>query len=250
MAMLDKRLNDKPKNWRHVFKVRSEVAARSTVRLMGDFTGSCRPRLLAPCRFRKRRLIFQVGNLLQKQMNLLSSGCLLRDNIYAVSTLKEFQFIDQFQRDQGANVRQKAKDVTNVLQDDARLRQERKTRATMRDRFIGHGNRDYPDESQPRRSESTDVSDSARPKEDHDQRTKNVPPRRGLGLLNPVASVPKEPAIAMRRNVRPLGIQHEREEDPEAAAAVEASAPPNGHASRTLWQRKHCREPSLTYMTC
>jgi epsin len=50
--------------------------------------------------------------------------------------LKEFQYLDEDQKDQGANVRQKAKDITNLLQDDGRLRAERKSRAFMHDRLI------------------------------------------------------------------------------------------------------------------
>jgi len=64
-----------------------------------------------------------------------------RDNIYVVKTLKEFQFVDEYGKDQGANVRQKAKDISNLLQDEARLREERKSRAHMKDRMIG-GNGD------------------------------------------------------------------------------------------------------------
>ena len=59
-----------------------------------------------------------------------------RDNIYVVKTLKEFQYVDEDGKDQGANVRQKAKDITNLLQDEARLREERRARASMRDRMI------------------------------------------------------------------------------------------------------------------
>lgn len=60
-----------------------------------------------------------------------------RDNLYLVKTLKEFQYIDEYGKDQGANVRQKAKDITNLLTDEARLRQERRSRASMRDRMTG-----------------------------------------------------------------------------------------------------------------
>ena len=49
-----------------------------------------------------------------------------RDNIYIIKTLKEFQYIDEEGKDQGANVRQKAKDITNLLQDESRLRHERR----------------------------------------------------------------------------------------------------------------------------
>ena len=60
-----------------------------------------------------------------------------RDNIYIIKTLKEFQFVDEYGKDQGANVRQKAKDISNLLTDETRLRQERRSRANMRDRMIG-----------------------------------------------------------------------------------------------------------------
>lgn len=72
-----------------------------------------------------------------------------RDNAYIIKTLKEFQYIDEDGKDQGANVRQKAKDITNLLQDESRLRQERRTRASMRERMIrggaggGTGDDDY-----------------------------------------------------------------------------------------------------------
>ena len=59
-----------------------------------------------------------------------------RDNVYIIKTLKEFQYIDEEGKDQGANVRQKAKDITNLLQDEGRLREERRSRAHMRDRMI------------------------------------------------------------------------------------------------------------------
>lgn len=59
-----------------------------------------------------------------------------KDNLYVIKTLKEFQYVDEYGKDQGANVRQKAKDITNLLTDDARLREERRSRASMRDRMV------------------------------------------------------------------------------------------------------------------
>lgn len=56
--------------------------------------------------------------------------------------MKEFQYIDEYGKDQGANVRQKAKDITNLLMDEARLRQERRSRANMRDRMLGQAGND------------------------------------------------------------------------------------------------------------
>lgn len=52
-------------------------------------------------------------------------------------TLKEFVYVDDEKKDLGANVRQKAKDITNLLQDDERLRRERRSRGAMRDRMLG-----------------------------------------------------------------------------------------------------------------
>lgn len=59
-----------------------------------------------------------------------------KDNAYIIKTLKEFQHVDEDGRDQGANVRQKAKDISNLLADDARLRDQRKNRTFMRDRMM------------------------------------------------------------------------------------------------------------------
>ncbi|KAG6826351.1 hypothetical protein H0H92_000234 [Tricholoma furcatifolium] len=117
MEMLDKRLNDKGKNWRHVFKSLT---------------------LLDYC-------------LHQGSENVV---IYFRDNAYIIKTLKEFQYVDEEGKDQGANVRQKAKDITNLLMDEARLREERRARASMRDRMIRGGPTDddeYADENRARR---------------------------------------------------------------------------------------------------
>ncbi|EST09606.1 Epsin domain, N-terminal [Kalmanozyma brasiliensis GHG001] len=115
MEILDKRLNDKGKNWRHVFKSLT---------------------------------------LLDYLLHAGSENVVIyfRDNIYIVKTLKEFQYIDENGKDQGANVRQKAKDITNLLQDEARLRDERRSRSHMRDR-MSNGPDDEDEERRRRRSE-------------------------------------------------------------------------------------------------
>ncbi len=69
-----------------------------------------------------------------------------RDNIYVIKTLKEFQYVDEYGKDQGANVRQKAKDISNLLVDEARLRQERRSRAHMRDRMLGRSEQEDGEE--------------------------------------------------------------------------------------------------------
>ncbi|KAF7971863.1 hypothetical protein HWV62_19812 [Athelia sp. TMB] len=72
-------------------------------------------------------------------------------------TLKEFQYVDEEGKDQGANVRQKAKDITNLLSDEGRLREERRSRAHMRDRMIrgGPGGDEDGDGAPPPRARST-----------------------------------------------------------------------------------------------
>ncbi|SCV68312.1 BQ2448_433 [Microbotryum intermedium] len=115
IEMLDKRLNDKGKNWRHVFK---------SLTLL-DY-------------------ILHNGseNVVQY----------FRENIYIVKTLKEFQYIDEFGKDQGANVRQKAKDITNLLLDDRRMKSQRATRRDMRSRMSGAETRPKSSDSRPDRS--------------------------------------------------------------------------------------------------
>ena len=88
-----------------------------------------------------------------------------RDNLYLIKTLKEFQFVDEYGKDQGANVRQKAKDITNLLTDEARLRQERRSRAHMRDRMTGTSGR-----------HSADFGEEEN--ENDRRRSRSLPPRR------------------------------------------------------------------------
>ncbi|ORX38485.1 hypothetical protein BD324DRAFT_577472 [Kockovaella imperatae] len=101
METMDKRLNDKGKNWRHVFKALT---------------------------------------LLDYCLHAGSENVVIyfKDNIYIVKTLKEFVYVDEAGKDVGANVRQKAKDITNLLQDEDRLRNERRSRGDMRDRMLGN----------------------------------------------------------------------------------------------------------------
>ena len=96
-----------------------------------------------------------------------------RDNVYIIKTLKEFQYIDEEGKDQGANVRQKAKDITNLLMDESRLRQERSSRANMRDRMnngIGGGGDDEEEDYGSRRSQSAPPARSSkRPNKDEEE---------------------------------------------------------------------------------
>ena len=98
MGMLWKRLNDHGKNWRHVYK--SLVVLDYIIK-----TGSER----------------------------VAQQC--RENLYAIQTLKDFQFIDKDGKDQGMNVREKAKQLVALLKDEDRLKSERARALKAKERF-------------------------------------------------------------------------------------------------------------------
>lgn len=98
MGMIWKRLNDHGKNWRHVYK--SLVVLDYIIK-----TGSER----------------------------VAQQC--RENLYAIQTLKDFQFIDKDGKDQGMNVREKAKQLVALLKDEDRLKNERARALKAKERF-------------------------------------------------------------------------------------------------------------------
>lgn len=126
MEILDKRLNDKGKNWRHVFKALSVL----------DY-------------------LLHSGN--ENVWNYFN------DNIYIVKTLKEFQYIDDNNVDQGINVRQKAKDITSLLLDESKMRSRRRAyqESAHRNREPG----DYSDEAGRRRRQRDNEMRSAEDRE-------------------------------------------------------------------------------------
>jgi epsin len=97
MRMIWKRLNDHGKNWRHVYK--------SLVLL--DY-------------------LIKNGN------EKVAQQC--KEHIVAIQTLKDFQYMDE-QKDQGASVREKAKQLVNLLRDDERLKAERAKAFRARERY-------------------------------------------------------------------------------------------------------------------
>ena len=101
MSMLWKRLNDHGKNWRHVYK--------SLVLL--DYLIKCGSEKVA-------------------------QQC--RENIYSIETLKDFQHVEE-SRDQGLNVREKAKQMVALLHDEERLKNERARFLLTRKRLIQNG---------------------------------------------------------------------------------------------------------------
>jgi len=60
-----------------------------------------------------------------------------KENIFAIQTLKEFQYIEEG-KDQGSHVREKAKQLVSLLKDDERLKNERTKALKAKERFAQH----------------------------------------------------------------------------------------------------------------
>ncbi|KAG8967446.1 hypothetical protein FRC03_009966 [Tulasnella sp. 419] len=71
-------------------------------------------------------IVSQALTLLDYCLHAGSENVVLycKDNLYVIKTLKEFQYIDEDMKDQDANVRQRAKDITNHLMDEGHLREQ------------------------------------------------------------------------------------------------------------------------------
>ena len=93
-----KRLNDHGKNWRHVYKS-----------------------------------LVLLDHLIKYGNERVSQQC--KENIFAIQTLKDFQYVED-QKDQGFNVREKAKQLVALLKDDERLRNERRKAHEGRERYV------------------------------------------------------------------------------------------------------------------
>lgn len=60
-----------------------------------------------------------------------------REHIYDLKTLEKYTFIDETGKDTGINVRHRAKQLVEFIQDDERLREERKKAKKNKDKYIG-----------------------------------------------------------------------------------------------------------------
>ncbi|KAM7202482.1 putative enth domain containing protein [Rhypophila sp. PSN 637] len=130
MDMLDKRLNDKGKNWRHVLKA---------LKVM-DY-----------CLHEGSELVVTWA----------------RQNVFIIKTLREFQYIDEDGKDVGQNVRVAAKELTSLILDEERLRAERSDRRTWKSRVHGldeyapqHHEPPAPRRERPRRQDFAEDEDA------------------------------------------------------------------------------------------
>ncbi|XP_067139652.1 clathrin interactor 1 isoform X2 [Centruroides vittatus] len=60
-----------------------------------------------------------------------------REHIYDLRSLENYTFIDEHGKDQGVNVRQRVRDMIEFIQDDEKLREERRKAKKAKDKFIG-----------------------------------------------------------------------------------------------------------------
>lgn len=100
MQMIWKRLNDHGKNWRHVYKA-----------------------------------LILLEYLIKTGTEKVAQQC--KENIFAIQTLREFVYFEEG-KDQGTHVREKAKQLVNLLKDDERLKNERVKALKAKERFALH----------------------------------------------------------------------------------------------------------------
>ncbi|CAL1588970.1 unnamed protein product [Knipowitschia caucasica] len=98
MGMIWRRLNDHGKNWRHVYKA---------LTLLDYLIKTGSERVVVQC----------------------------KENIFAIQTLKDFQYIDKDGKDQGINVREKSKQLVVLLKDEDRLKAERSQALKTKERM-------------------------------------------------------------------------------------------------------------------
>lgn len=140
MDMLDKRINDKGKYWRHVAKSLTVL----------DY-------------------LVRFG----------SENCVLwcKENLYIIKTLKEFRYEDETGVDKGQIIRVKAKELTSLLMDDERLQEERKMNGRGNNRRQ-KSNRDSYDSDLQRAieaSKDTAADEEARRKREEEERLAAIP---------------------------------------------------------------------------
>lgn len=60
-----------------------------------------------------------------------------REHIYDLRSLENYTFVDENFKDQGVNVRHKVRELIDFIQDDDKLRDERKKAKKNKDKYVG-----------------------------------------------------------------------------------------------------------------
>lgn len=102
MSVIWKRINDPGKYWRHVYKS-----------------------------------LLLIDYLVRNGSEQVIRDC--RNHLIEIQTLTEFQHIEE-DKDVGLSVRERAKQVIELLHDDKRIKIEREKAKTNRDKYVGVGN--------------------------------------------------------------------------------------------------------------
>jgi hypothetical protein len=95
-----------------------------------------------------KRMLHEKRNWRRTYKSLLLLGYLVkngservvtsaREHIYDLRSLENYTYIDEQGKDQGVNVRHRAKGLIEFIQDDDKLREERKKAKKTKDKFIG-----------------------------------------------------------------------------------------------------------------
>lgn len=114
IGILEKRLNDKGKNWRHVMKVSSAGGGKN---LFGFLFPKALTRIFA-CQA-LTILLYCAYEGSEQFVHWLQR------KLYLIKTLQEFRYADVRNIDQGAPIRSKAKILTDLLEDESKLNSEK-----------------------------------------------------------------------------------------------------------------------------
>ena len=63
-----------------------------------------------------------------------------REHLYDLKGLENYTFVDELGKDHGINIRHKVKEMIEFVQDDDKLREERKKAKKNKDKYIGLSN--------------------------------------------------------------------------------------------------------------
>ncbi|CAB1351180.1 unnamed protein product [Coregonus sp. 'balchen'] len=160
MTMLWKRLKD-DKNWRHIYKS-----------------------------------LTLLENLLKTGSDRVLNT--MKDNIYIVKALTEFRFQDKDGKDQGVNVREKAKVVLVLMEDDDKLKEEREFALKTRDKISKN---------------ATASSDSPNDPKDPNYKPVYVPGATGLPSLANIPSVADLAASFEAKKQEKLRLEAQKKEE-------------------------------------
>ncbi|KAL7853464.1 hypothetical protein AOLI_G00203080 [Acnodon oligacanthus] len=107
-----------------------------------------------------------------------------REHIYDLRSLENYHFVDENGKDQGINVRQKVKEMVEFVQDDDRLREERKKAKKNKDKYIGVSSESMGGFRQSNSAERFDSESKSKWDEDWDKSKGGFPFSEKLGEIS------------------------------------------------------------------